>query len=367
MRRYVPYLVILLLLACLGLVLIGFPLMAQHSYGPPAAGLGFEQVVQYSIKLVWYDGLLTQPLDLSAPEQSFVVEQGESIPAIANRLQSMSLISDASVFRDYLVYTGLDVSIQAGHYQLSPAMSIIDIARAMQDATPAEVTFVILPGWRMEEIAASLPTSGLAVSPDAFLAAASAPPRGEDFASEATTVEGLLYPDAYILPRVATADQVVDAFVRNFAQHLTVDLREGFSRQGLSIYQAVTLASIVQREAVHEEEAPLIASVYINRLKIGMKLDSDPTVQYALGYDSARQTWWTNPLSEADLHFESPCNTYLHAGLPPAPIDNPGLAALRAVASPADTPFYYFRARCDDSGYHDFAETLEQQIQNACP
>src|SRR5574341_688962 len=367
MRRFTAILAILFVLACLGLVLIGFPSMALHAYGPPAAGLSFARVVQYSIKLVWYDGLLTQPLVPSAPEQSFVVEQGESIPSIANRLQSMGLISDASAFRDYLAYTGLDATLQAGHYQLSPAMSIIGIARAMQDATPSEVTFMVLPGWRMEEIAASLPTSGLTIPPEAFLAAATAPPRSEDFLSEAATAEGFLYPDAYILPRAATADQIVDTLLRNFAQHLTVDLREGFSRRGLTVYQAVTLASIVQREAIHEEEAPLIASVYLNRLKIGMKLDADPTVQYALGYNSVGQTWWTNPLSEADLHFDSPYNTYLYSGLPPAPIDNPGLAALRAVASPTETNFYYFRARCDDSGYHDFAETFEEHLQNACP
>ncbi len=367
MRRLTAFLAILLMLTCAGLLLVGFPVMALHAYGPPAVGLGFGQVMQYSAKLVWYDGLLTQPFDPSAPRQSFTVGQGESLPSIADRLQSAGLISDASAFRDYLAYTGLDVSIQAGRYEISPAMSIIDIAHAMQDATPSEVTFVILPGWRMEEIAASLPTSGLVIPPDAFLAAASAPPRGEDFTSEATSAEGFLYPDAYILPRTAAADQIVGTFVRNFALHLTVDLREGFSRRGLSVYQAVTLASIVQREAVHEEEAPLIASVYLNRLKIGMKLDADPSVQYALGYNSAGGTWWTNPLGANDLQFDSAFNTYLHAGLPPAPIDSPGLAALRAVASPADTSFYYFRARCDDSGYHDFAGTFEEHLQNACP
>ncbi len=367
MRRFFPILLILLTIACLGLLLVGFPALALHAYGPPSAALGFTQVVQYSAKLAWYDGLLTQPLDPSAPERSFAVEQGESVPSIAKRLAAAGLISDPSAFRDYLAYTGLDIGIQAGNYRLSPALSIVDIAHAMQDATPTEVAFVILPGWRMEEIAASLPTSGLDVAPGAFLAAASAPPRGQDFLAEAASSEGFLYPDSYILPRAATADQLIELFVRSFALHLTVDLREGFARQGLTVYQAVSLAAIVQREAIHEEEAPSIASVYLNRLKIGMKLDADPTVQYALGYNYAEQTWWTNPLSADNLQVDSPYNTYLDPGLPPAPIDNPGLAALRAVASPADTAYYYFRARCDDSGYHDFAQTFEEHLQNACP
>jgi peptidoglycan lytic transglycosylase G len=149
--------------------------------------------------------------------------------------------------------------------------------------------------------------------------------------------------------------------------HLTNNIRDGLDRQGLSIYQAVTLASIVEREAVHYDEAPMIASVYLNRLKIGMKLDADPTVQYALGYDAVNQTWWTNPLSVDDLKINSPYNTYATDGLPPTPISNPGLEALRAVAFPAETSYYYFSAKCDDSGYHNFAQTFQEHLQNLCP
>ena len=109
------------------------------------------------------------------------------------------------------------------------------------------------------------------------------------------------------------------------------------SNRDLTVYQAVTLASMVEREAVHEEEQPLIASVYLNRLKIGMKLDADPTVQYAIGYNILQQTWWTNPLSLLDLQVNSVYNTYIYAGLPPTPIANPSLGALRAVAFPAET------------------------------
>ncbi len=156
-------------------------------------------------------------------------------------------------------------------------------------------------------------------------------------------------------------------FLGNFSLHLTIELRDGFARQGLDVYQAVTLASIVQREAVVEEERAQIASVFLNRLEESMKLDSDPTVQYALGFDSLQGTWWTNPLSMPDLQFDSPYNTYLYAGLPPAPIANPSLSALRAVAFPAETPYFYFRARCDGSGLHDFSVTFEEHLQNGCP
>lgn len=111
---------------------------------------------------------------------------------------------------------------------------------------------------------------------------------------------------------------------------------------------------------------PMIASVFINRLNIGMKLETDPTVQYSLGFNQAQNTWWTNPLSYSDLEIDSPFNTYIYAGLPPAPIANPSLTALQAVAFPAQTPYYYFRAACDNSGRHNFSQTYEEHLSNAC-
>jgi UPF0755 protein len=314
-----------------------------------------------------YGGELTAPLHPLAPEQEFIVDPSESVASIANRLAVSGIISDAGIFRDYLVYTGLDLTLQAGTYKLSPAMSMVDIAREMQDATPEDVTLTILSGWRMEEIAASLPTSGLSVTPEEFLVAAQNPPPVLDYIPASASMEGFFLPDSYILPRVATADQLLEAIARNFAQHLTEDLRAGFGAQGLDVYQAVTLASMVEREAIQEEEQSLIASVFLNRLEAEMQLGSDPTVQYALGFDPVAQTWWTNPLSLDHLQVNSPYNTYIHVGLPPGPIANPSLAAMRAVAFPADTRYYYFRAKCNDAGYHIFAETFEEHLQNACP
>lgn len=342
-------------------------MLAKRAYGPPSDRLSAIGVLEYSARMLWHDGLLTRPAALGAPEQAFTVGQGESVASVATRLQASGLILDADAFRDYLIYTGLDTTLQAREYRLSPSLSIVDVAHAMQDATPQEVTFVILPGWRMEEIAASLPTSGLLITPEAFLAAAQSPPRRFDFLAAAASAEGFLYPDTYLPSRATAADQLVESFLRNMALNLTLDLRAGFARQGLTVYQAVTLASIVQRETMDEQEQPLIASVFLNRLNAGMKLDSDPTVQYALGYDSLGQTWWKNPLSLEDLRVASPFNTYVYTGLPPAPIANPSLSALHAVAFPAETSYYYFRARCDASGLHTFAETFEEHLRNACP
>ena len=144
-------------------------------------------------------------------------------------------------------------------------------------------------------------------------------------------------------------------------------MQAGFENMGLSVDDAVRLASVIEREAVVDQEKTLIASVFLNRLAIGMKLEADPTVQYSLGYNEIQETWWTNPLSSADLQIDSGYNTYRYAGLPPGPICNPSVDSLRAVAFPAQTPYYFFRATCDDSGKHNFAETYNEHVGNACP
>jgi len=362
MRRYQIFLLAFILLAALIFFLGFIPAQVIRLYGPPSDALTLSQRVQFSSRLFWHDGLLTEPLDPNGPTMQFMVAPGESVTDVAARLRQLGLIRNANAFRDYLIYTGLDTSIQAGDYELSAAMSTVDVARAMQDATPLEVDFVVLPGWRMEEIAASLPTSGLDATPDEFLASARNP-LNFDFLRDAFTNEGFFLPGAYILPRATNADGLVQALVRNFAQHLTGDLTDGFANQNLTVYQAVILASLIERESIQTDEMPLIASVFLNRLNAGWKLDSDPTIQYALGYEG---DWWPNPLSALDLEIDSPYNTYLVTGLPPAPIANPSLEALLAVAHPADTGYFFFRARCDGSGYHNFAVTLDEHIANGC-
>jgi UPF0755 protein len=358
---------ILFTFACVLIAVVYIPSRAAWVYGTSSPALSLPQRIQYSALLLWYDGLLTRPLDVNGAEQTFTVEQGESVDSIASRLEVTGLIREAGAFRSFLIYSGLDTSIQSGEYKLSTAMSPIAIARELQDATPEEVNFVILPGWRMEEIAASLTTSGLAFSPEEFLTAARTPHPDFDFLASASTTEGFLYPDSYIVPRGVTAVDFVNGLLRNFALHLTPDLTNEYERMGLTVYQAVTLASLVEREAVQDEEKPLIASVYLNRFKINMKLDADPTVQYALGYSPLQQSWWTSPLTLVDLQVNSPYNTYIYAGLPPTPIANPSLEALRAVAFPAETNYLYFRAKCDGSGNHEFSETFDEHLTNSCP
>ncbi|NCP88380.1 endolytic transglycosylase MltG [bacterium] len=356
--------VLLMVLLAIGALLA--PALAARTFGAPAANLGALKTTQYAIRLLWYDGLLTEPVDAAAAERLFAIPPGTSAAEVAFRLESQGFIRSADAFSDYLVYAGLDTRLQSGEFTLSPALSPAQIAQKLQDATPERVKYVILPGWRLEEVAASLPTSGLAIFPDEFLALTANPPARPSFLPENASAEGFLLPGEYVLNRDTTGEQFLAEMLNQFDLAVGQEMRLAFDRQGLTVYQAVTLASLVQREAVQAEEQPLIASVFLNRLAIGMKLDSDPTVQYALGFDPQRG-WWRVPLTLDDLKVNSPFNTYQNHGLPPAPISSPGLNALQAVAFPAQSDYFYFRARCDGSGLHVFAKTFEEHLANGCP
>ncbi|MFA5837118.1 MAG: endolytic transglycosylase MltG [Bellilinea sp.] len=375
-RRTLPLsCVLLLVLTCIlaaGVFWLAesIPAMAQEAFGPPNPLLGRVQRIQYSVQLLLARNDLLNPVNaISSVSQSFTITPGESVNSVGLRLEQAGLVNNAAAFRLYLIYSGLDTNLQAGDYDLSPAWNTLELAQKLQDSTPLEVTFVILPGWRAEEIAASLQTSGLSIQSDEFLVAVYNPPVEilDALGIQAGSLEGFLFPGEYRLLRTTNLNGLLRVLAIEFNAHLTAELRAGFEQHGLDLQQAVILASIVQREAMVAEESPMIASVFYNRLDAGIKLDSDPTVQYALGFNQGQATWWTNPLSLADLETFSAYNTYQNAGLPPGPISNPGLAALQAVAFPADSPYYYFRARCDGSGMHNFAVSFEEHLQNACP
>ncbi|MEJ2757270.1 MAG: endolytic transglycosylase MltG [Anaerolineales bacterium] len=346
------------------------PSRAEQLFGPASIQLDTWQHYTTAYRLVENQALLLTPTDPFGGEIIFTVSWDDPTASIISRLADQGLIADQGLFRDYLVYSGIDTQLQSGDFYLSAQMTGVEIAHNLLDATPLFATLSIIPGWRLEEIAASLPTTGLAISPEEFLAAASQRYPKYNITQQVPQgypLEGLFPPGMVEVERSATAEQLVRFLLEKREESLTNDLVDGFTQQGLSTYQGIILASIVERETIIAEEMPLIASVFLNRLTIPMKLETDPTVQYALGYNSIQNSWWTNPLSLADLEINSIYNTYRYPGLPPTPIASPSTAALQAVAYPAQTPYYYFRAACDGSGRHNFSETFDQHLQNACP
>jgi UPF0755 protein len=342
---------------------------AKSTFGNASPQLSFRQHLYLSTVILLQTSDLSVPVNPTGPEVDLTIDSGETVASIAEKLYNSGLISNPKAFSSYLQYAGMDTTLKAGDYNLSPAMSPLEIAQAIQSSISADVTLSILPGWRVEEIANSLPTTGLTITSQEFLDAVHTHPEGYSFSSCLTDdlLEGYLFPGSYTFPRDTTVNDLLPQLLMNFETQVTPELRNGFTAHGLDLCQAITLASIVQREAMVEEEMPMIASVFYNRLNSGATLASDPTVQYALGYNEGQATWWTNPLSQKDLQVDSPYNTYVYASLPPGPISNPGLAAIEAVASPADTPYFYFRAACDGSGRHLFAQTYDEHLANACP
>jgi UPF0755 protein len=311
----------------------------------------------------------------------FTVEPGESVGQIASRLQREGLIRDAELFRLYLRYAKLDSGVEAGQFTLKKTMTIPQIAQALQSGKRGdELTLTIPEGRRLEEIAL-LVEQQTPISATVFLSVArdaKAWTSQYTFLSElpaGASLEGYLFPDTYRLPQDVTAHDVVARMLANFDHRLTRKLRDDLASQKRTLFQAVTLASIVEREAVVEQERPIIASVYLNRLASSMALDADPTVQY--GMASARggplaspkgiAIWWPQLVQEDYRAVKSPYNTYLNPGLPPGPIANPGLASLEATIDPAQTNFYFFRASCSRDGSHMFSKTLEEHASKACP
>ncbi|MEN8173429.1 MAG: endolytic transglycosylase MltG [Chloroflexota bacterium] len=359
-RIKVAYLLPITALGCVIIFLFislpGITNQAAKIFGQPSDELSAPAKVYFSIIMLGSSDSLTQPVNALGVDTPFEVVLGESPTEVSKRLEARGLISNAAAFRAYLIYTGIDTLIQAGEYDLNSSISPLEIAAILQDSTPTKGMLTIYPGWRLEEIGAALPTSGLTLAPEEFIARA-----------KSEGAEGYLLPGTYTLPRAIRAEALILLLGSGVVEAVSDEISAGIEQQGLTLDQAMTVASIVEREALVEDEMPLIASVFLNRLNADIKLDADPTVQYALGYNEAQGTWWTNPLSFDDLQYDSPYNTYLYAGLPPGPICNPSIDALRAVAFPAQTPYYFFRATCDGSGRHLFAETYDQHVENACP
>lgn len=328
------------------------------------------QRILYTVELYKNRDALKSGMESDGEDIHFEITDGESVEMICLRLEEQGLIPSAELFRMFLIYFGLDRNIQSGTFTLSPAMSDESIAKKMADPLARDVSFTILPGWRIEEIANSLPNTGLNISPEAFIDYAYNSP--DDLAdllgvTRLDSLEGFLFPGSYPVKREITLDQLMRMVISNFTQNVDPDMRNAFTNQGLSLLEAVSLASIIERETNFVSEQPMIASVFYNRLASGMRLETDPTVQYALGYDSVTGSWWKSPLSFADLEVNSAYNTYLINGLPPGPISNPALSSLQAIAYPADTPYFYFRAACDGSKTHNFAVTYDEHLLNACP
>ncbi len=333
--------------------------------------------VDYVQKLIIRVSIASRQDDLNRAVSSdttplrFTVNPGDTPRIIAQNLVNTNLITDPELFVDYVRLNDYDTNLQAGTYFLNKAQTLSQIAVALTDSRSSQFPFRILEGWRLEEVAAAIDDNPyFGFSGADFLATVDAgAPVDATFAAQVglppgASMEGFLFPDTYQLPAEVTPIMLREILSQAFLDHVGTQLPIDAQAQGYSLYQMVTLASIVQREAVHADEQPLIASVYRNRMNDGMALEADPTVQYAIGFRDDR--WWPQ-ITVADYYNTvSPYNTYLNGGLPPGPIDNPGIQAIQAAVYPTSSDYYYFRADCRNDGYHDFARTFDEHLANGC-
>jgi UPF0755 protein len=297
---------------------------------------------------------------------SFVIAPSETLDSIAERLEDDGLIRSTTYFRLRIQFAGQDDEIVAGAHQLNTGMTtaqVIDIITSEDAISIPETTVTFVEGWRVDQYAEALVEADLIESPDEFLQAANDPGWNNEFSflhsrPSGAGLEGYLFPDTYRFRLDATPQDIIRTLLGTFDQRVNAELRASAEGLGLTLHQAMTMASIVEREAAVPNERPLIAAVYYNRFLLGMPLAADPTVQFALGRPG---DWWP-VIDGSDLQISSAYNTYRGPGFPPGPICNPSLDSLRAAFSPAESGYLYFVARGD--GTHAFAETAEEHQAN---
>ena len=279
-----------------------------------------------------------------------IVPRGASLRVAADSLARAGVVQNATAFRVYAKLRGRDRTIRAGTYVFRRGGSWSEVLADLQGGKALERSITIPEGWGLRQIVpqlarvleAPLDSVQAAVRDTALLHALDVP---------TATLEGYLFPDTYVFPEGTTPRQAVRVMVARFQKVWLPEWNQQLQKQAMSRNDVMSLAAIVEKEARHPEERPVIAAVYLNRLKIGMRLQADPTVQYALGEHVSRVLY-------KHLEIDSPYNTYRYAGLPPGPIASPGRPAIVASLFPANVPYKFFVAYPD--GHHEFTTSFAQ-------
>jgi len=325
-----------------------------------------NKYIKILLFLIIFSGLLTggyffilnqinTPVSGQFKEQSFVIEKGESLKEIGEHLEKEGLINQDYWFKFYVLGKGWAGRLQAGEYVLSPSMSILEIAENLAGGkTVSDISITIPEGFTLKQIDSRLTQVGLIdkggllnFNQKEFLILNSQ--------FSISNLEGFLFPDTYKFRKDNSLEEIIRKILNNFDKKLSEDLRAEIQKQRKNIFEIITLASIVQNEALTNEEMPVIAGVFSNRLTIGLPLQSDATINYITG-KNLRQP------SIKDTEVNSLYNTYLHKGLPPGPISNPGLDAIKAAIYPQKTDYFYFLHPLN--GPTVFSKTLKEHNSN---
>lgn len=296
-----------------------------------------------------------KPVSSDLTQKRFVVSRGLTAEQISKKLEEQKIIRSGIVFKFYIQFKGFSQKIKAGEYSLSPSDNMYEIAEKL--IRGPDLVWVTFPeGLRMEEVGIRLARELEVQDLQSFY---------EDFLKAAKDKEGYLFPDTYLFPRETLPSQAVSLFYNNFKRKISL-FEEDISRSSLSLKEVTILASIIERETRTDDERPIVAGILLKRLKAGWPLQTDATVQYAVGSKNCEEKpldckWWPI-LTKADLGIESKFNTYKHLGLPPSPIANPGLSSIKSVIYPKETSYWFYLH--DEEGKIYYASSLEEHQRN---
>lgn len=299
---------------------------------------------------------LSSPVAAQANAVVVTIPPGVSSYEISELLQKDGLIRNAALFRAMARMHNLEKNLQAGEYSISPNMTLIEVVRKLSRGETIYTQFTIPEGFTVNQVAVLLADKKLG-SAEKYREYAKniVIEYGRNSSPNVEyKVEGFLFPSTYKIAGGMDEKQIFDMMVGEFEKQLTPAMRQRAAKENMSIWDLIILASLVEKEARLPEERPIIARVFLNRLKIEMPLQSCATIQYILGYPKPE-------LTVADTKIPSPYNTYLHGGLPPGPIANPGIASIKAVLYPDNNDYLYFVA--NSNGSHHFSKTYDGHLQ----
>lgn len=340
--------------------------MSRHRTSPIVSTVWFVVPSLLIIAVVWWFFAELRPIDTGNKEPVYVtIVPKTGFRGIAQQLDDAKLVRNRYMFELIVLLAGLSKDLKAGTYELSPSMSSTAIAKALtKQAAPVEVTLTIPEGWTNVQIGSYLETRGIGTVEE-FMSATNAtdsrtilPDDQFDFLSDkpsTATLQGYLFPDTYRVYPNATPTDVIKKMLDNFRVKVTANLRSQISAQGRTLFDVLTLASIVEREARTDADRRMVADIFWRRIAMDMPLQSDATVNYVTGKSLLRP-------SGTDLETDSLYNTYKYKGLPPGPIGNPGVASITAVVNPTANSYLFFLT--DASGVAHYAATYEEHLAN---
>lgn len=324
--------------------------MKKFEFNPGQSFVGILAAVVLGILLAFYSLILLWPQGNPYDSVKVTIPKGASLKKVSTTLQDYNIIRNERSFLLAVKTLGYEKDMPAGRFKLVKASTNFDIIDQLVNGMQVNKRVTILEGWTIDLIAEELHDK-IGIDQNEFKSACTNELLLWKWGISEKTVEGYLFPNTYLFSEEEDIQDIIGRMINEYKQRITLEFRDRMQELGMDEKEIITLASIIEGEAIYDKERAIISGVYHNRLNIGMRLQADPTIQYIID-DSPRR------LLNKDLKIKSPYNTYLNKGLPPGPINNPGIESIKAALYPAKTDYIYFVARGD--GYHTFSRTKEE-------